>query len=329
MGTGIGLALVKELVDLYGGQISITSAQNEGTTFRLRLPYLASSFSADQIVTAEPSIHMPAYPLVDEGVHDLHEAPVTGEKSLILIVEDNPDLMQFIAENLSKEYDLLKAENGKKGLDKALAQVPDLIISDVMMPEMNGIELCNTLKTHDITSHIPIVLLTAKADRADKLEGLQHGADDYLTKPFDMRELKVRIHNLINQRQKLRDKFGATFKVGPSEVQLNSVDERFLNQVMEEIEKNMSNEFYTVEELAAAVNFSRSQLNRKIKALTGNTSNQLIRTFRLERAKEMLEQNAASVSEIAYAVGYANLSYFAKSFKEHFGVLPSEVKVRV
>ena len=207
----------------------------------------------------------------------------------------------------------------------AQIEIPDLVISDVMMPNMNGMELCQKLKTDVKTSHIPVILLTAKAEQSDRIEGLETGADDYVTKPFDGRELSIRVQNLITQRELLRQKFSAELKIAPSEVTLTSMDERFINQVLQVVEDHMANEFYTVEDLAAEVGFSRSQLNRKLKTLIGKSPNHLIRDFRLARAKELLEQKTASISEIAYQVGYSNLSYFSKSYKEAFGKLPSEV----
>ena len=328
-GTGIGLALVKELVELYNGQISVDSILGEETTFKLSLPYKRSDFKEDQLISIQ-EMTSPSTPLdvllgsIDENESNQH----VEEQPLILIAEDNQDLRNYIHESLKKDYNIITTKDGREALDMAVEKIPDLVISDVMMPKMDGFELCQALKTNDKTSHIPLILLTAKAGKTHKIEGLVYGADDYLTKPFDLRELKARIENLIQQRQTLREKYHSELRIKPSGVNLNSVDERFIKQVMEEIEKNIANEYYTVEDLATAVNFSRSQLNRKIKALTNKTSNHLIKDFRMARAKEMLEQNAASVSEIAYLVGYSNLSYFTKSFKKAFGILPSELKIR-
>jgi len=328
-GTGIGLALVKEIVDLHKGHISVTSTIGQGSEFKVSLPIKRSEFTPNQIdlsiSSIEEKLHSQYNQLHDEKEVQ-HNELVDSDHFLILLAEDNTDLRNYIGDSLKKDYNLIITKDGKEALRKAVSRIPDLIISDVMMPKMNGYELCEKIKTNEKTSHIPVILLTAKAGQEDRLEGLSIGADDYLTKPFDMRELKIRIKNLINQRIQLRGKFHGELKIQPTAIHLNSMDEKFISAVMEEIEKNMSNEFYTVEDLAHAVNFSRSQLNRKIKALTDKTSNQMIRDFRLTRAKEMLEQNAATVSQVAYEVGYSNLSYFAKSFKTLFGILPSEVK---
>ena len=206
-----------------------------------------------------------------------------------------------------------------------MEKIPDIIISDVMMPGKDGFELCATLKADHRTSHIPIILLTAKAGQQHKIEGLEQGADAYLTKPFDVRELKVRMAKLIEQRQRLKEQFAGELRLKPTEVSLASMDQRFLQSVIKQIEENIGNEYYTVEELAHSVGFSRSQLHRKLKALADKSPNQLIRDFRLARAKELLEQKSATVSEVAYQVGYSNLSYFSKSYKDAFGVSPSEV----
>ena len=326
-GTGIGLALVKELVELYRGQINVDSTEEKGTVFKVIIPYNKSNFRENEIF--QEALEKPINERdKSEFVLEKHTFSKIEEQDpnlpLLLIVEDNPDLRHYIAEQLEKEFKIITANDGKEGLEIAEAQLPDLIISDVMMPKMTGTELCETLKKDVKTCHIPIILLTAKAGQAAKLKGLKTGADDYLTKPFDGHELLIRSKNLLAQREILRNKFAGELKIRPTELFLSSVDERFITQVMEEVENNLENEYYSVEDLASSVGFSRSQLNRKLKSLTNKSPNQLIREFRLTRAKEMLEQKSASVSEVAYSVGYSNLSYFSKSYKEAFGELPSE-----
>ncbi|MEZ4858662.1 MAG: ATP-binding protein [Flavobacteriaceae bacterium] len=327
-GTGIGLALVKELVELYHGQISVDSVEGHGTTFKVVLPYRKSDFNSEEIITQSVDINTEntSLSVIFSEKETIEESSVeTLDAPLLLIVEDNPDLREYIAEQMQLHFKIMTAKDGKEGFESAQVEIPDLVISDVMMPIMNGIELCEKLKTDVKTSHIPVILLTAKAEQSDKMEGLQTGADDYVTKPFDGRELLIRAQNLIKQREHLRQKFSSELKIGPSEITLTSMDERFMKQVLKTVEDNMVNEFYTVEDLASEVGFSRSQLNRKLKSLLGKSPNHLIRDFRLARAKELLEQKTGSVSEIAYQVGYSNLSYFTKSYKEAFGKLPSEV----
>ncbi len=329
-GSGIGLSLVKELVDLHNGQISVDSIKDKGTTFKISLPYQKADFDPGTITSISKEITPSQNAFMQEElVKSDNTAKEPGRKipelPIALVVEDNPDLRQYITENIEQFYQVISAKNGKEGETIAFEKIPDIIISDVMMPKKSGFELCDELKKDSRTSHIPIILLTAKAGQEHKITGLEQGADEYLTKPFDVRELIVRMSNLINQRQRLREKFSGELKIGPSKIILPSIDERFLRDVMIKIEENIGNEFFTVEELASSIGFSRSQLHRKIKALTGKSSNQLIREFRLTRAKELLEQKSATVSEIAYEVGYSNLSYFTKSYKDAFGVLPSEV----
>ena len=330
-GTGIGLALVRELVAVQGGKISVESEVGVGTSLHLLLPYRREDFSETELLQSEeapPAAIARAIPAEEPQESPTPVSPPfeeADERPLLLIAEDNPDLRQFISQILQDSYRILTAHNGREGLEQAIERTPDLLISDVMMPEMDGFELCRTLKEDERTSHIPVVLLTAKAGQEHKVAGLETGADDYLTKPFDEKELRVRVRNLIEQRRQLREKFGGELVLRPSAVAVTSVDQRFLEKVKETIEANLGNEQFSVTELAEAVAFSRSQLHRKLKSLTDKSPNELIRNFRLTRAKELLEQGAGNVSEVALEVGYGNLSYFTKSFKEAFGQLPSEL----
>jgi len=194
------------------------------------------------------------------------------------------------------------------------------------MPEMDGIELCSQLKTDETTSHIPVILLTARANRESKLEGLSTGADDYLIKPFNAEELKVRVKNLIDQRKLLQQRFSKTVVLKPRDIAINSMDEVFLEKVMAIIEKNMDNADFSVEDFQKAIGMSRMQLHRKLKALTNHSTTEFIRIQRLKRAASLLEQNGGNVSEVCYQVGFNSLSYFTKMFKEQFGVTPSKYR---
>jgi len=329
-GTGIGLSLVKELVELHRGQISVDSAKGRGTVFKISLPLAREYFSEGEIIGEQTrNTPLPAPPLFFEPGFSETSPSENGNspagQPLLLVVEDNPDLRRYIAERMQAHYRVIVAENGLRGFEMALEYTPDLVFSDVMMPEMDGFQLCEKLKTDERTSHIPVILLTAKAGQQHKLEGLETGADAYLTKPFDEAELLLRARKLIEQRSQLREKFAAQPALKPTSVTLPSTDQRFLDKVAAAIEENIGNEFFSVEDLAAAVHFSRSQLHRKLKALTGKSPTDLIREFRLCRAKDLLEQKAGNVSEIALEVGYSSLSYFTRSFKAAFGVPPSEV----
>jgi DNA-binding response OmpR family regulator len=234
-------------------------------------------------------------------------------------------LRNLIVEIVQHEYQVIEAVNGKEGRDKALQEIPDLIVSDVMMPLMDGFTLAQKLKKDERTSHIPIILLTAKAGQSHKIEGLETGADDYLTKPFDHQELLARLRNLVNQRKLLRQKFAGEIILKPSEVSVKSAEENFLHKVMQAIETNMSEEDFGVEELAKEVTMSRSQLHRKLMALTGQSPSEVLRNTRLLRAKELLQKKAATPSEVAFRVGFNSHTYFSKCFKDEFGISPSEV----
>ncbi|MDN3659487.1 ATP-binding protein [Ferruginibacter paludis] len=327
-GTGIGLALVKELVDLYSGQISVSSEPGKGTRFKVSLPVGKNAFNENEMVYGEWKDNEIQ---VNKRYEESQEkSPVLkqingSDLPLVLIVEDNDDLRQFIYETIEKEFQVIEATNGKQGYEKAIAEIPDLVVSDVMMPVMDGFKMAAQLKKNEHTSHIPVILLTAKAGQQHRVEGLETGADDYLTKPFDAKELLVRIQNLVQQRKLLRKKFAGQVMLKPAEIAVNSTDEKFLTNVMQAIEKNMEEDNFGVEELAGAVNMSRSQLHRKLIALTNQAPGEVIRNTRLLRAKELLQKKYATPSEVAFKVGFSSHTYFSKCFKEEFGVSPSEI----
>jgi DNA-binding response OmpR family regulator len=254
------------------------------------------------------------------------QPPATSDEPIILIVEDHAEMRRFVRNELASAYRVLEAGDGETGWEKVLETIPDLVISDVMMPKMNGYELCRRLKTDERTSHIPVILLTAKADQPDKLAGLETGADDYLSKPFDRQELAARVKNLIALRRKLRERFARQLTLKPSEVAVESRDEAFLKKVMTVIEEHMGDEKFEVDMFCRSVNMSRAQLQRKLKALVNQSPMELVRSMRLERAADLLRQNAGSIAEIAYQVGFSNQAHFTRSFHEHFGLPPSEYK---
>lgn len=317
-GTGIGLALARELVGLHGGTITVSSEHGKGSSFNVTLPDHAD---VKRVSKQEPS---PTQPVADvNSLEPELEELESDARACVLIVEDNSDLRKYIATELGKTYRILSATHGLEGLEKA-QQIPDLIISDLMMPKMDGLELCRQIKTEEKTSHIPVILLTAKVDQQVKTEGLQTGADDYIAKPFHLTELLVRVQNLIESRKRLRRLFSAQISLRPSDIQGQSMDDRFIKKVLEAIESNISNSGFGVEPLANAVAMSSVQVYRKLKAITGKTPNEVIREVRLERAATMLQQRLGTVAEIAYQVGFNNLSYFSKCFKIKFGSSPSD-----
>jgi signal transduction histidine kinase/ligand-binding sensor domain-containing protein/DNA-binding response OmpR family regulator len=329
-GTGIGLALTKELVELHHGTISVESEVGKGTTFAISLPIGKEAYSAEEIAehVEESQAENEATPELEFAESDKRPATIPDEHSQhILVIEDNADVRAYISQYLVVQYKVSEAKDGTEGIYMARTQIPDLIISDVMMPRADGFEVCKTLKLDEKTSHIPIILLTAKAGMENKIEGLETGADDYLVKPFDSQELLARVKNLIELRRKLRERYGVQI-LKPGEVAVRSLDDQFLRKVTSAVEEHMSEEEFSVEQLAAEVAMSRSQLHRKLVALTGQTPTDLIRYLRLHRAKDLLMRNAGTVAEVAFQVGFSDPGYLTKCYKELFGVLPSEVRRR-
>lgn len=335
-GSGIGLALTKELTQLHGGSISLQSEIDKGTTFEVVLAVNKDFFKSDEILDAadgsetgdSPWLVSPLVPIKSNLGQPQKGSPFQGaeQQPVVLIVEDNRDVSQYIQDTLGEKYQIWTAFDGKKGLEKALEITPDLIISDVMMPEMDGHEFCRHIKQNEKTSHIPVIILTARAGQQDKLEGLEIGVDDYLIKPFDGRELQVRVSNLLQQRQKLQSHYRRVFSAFmPTEVKVESMDSVFLQKVRERIEANLDDEHFSVVELGTQVGMSRSQLHRKLSALTGFSPNEIIRIMRLEKAKQLLEQKAANVSEVAYLSGFSSPAYFIKCFREYYGKTPGEI----
>ncbi|MDN3686290.1 ATP-binding protein [Cyclobacterium jeungdonense] len=328
-GTGIGLALVKELTELQGGSITVESSPNSGTTFTVALTLEHVGEEAMAELEKLESAFNPVL-ITQETNHTNNKSPKqvaisNGTLSAVLIVEDNQDLRHFIAQSLREQYQVLEAENGLEGFRLATEIMPDLIISDVMMPVMDGVSLSEQVKNDERTSHIPFVLLTARADLESKISGLETGADAYLTKPFDMKELKVRIHHLIEGRKRLRERFSRSLTLQPSEIAVTSTDEKFLKKALAILEENLTNTDFDVGIFSREIGMSRTNLHRKLKALTNCSATEFIRIVRLKRAMYLLEQKAGNVSEVAYAVGFNSVSYFDRCFKKHFGKTPSEL----
>ena len=244
---------------------------------------------------------------------------------IILIVEDNIDLCNYIAKNLRDSYQILAAENGKKGLELANESIPDLVISDLMMPVMGGMEMCRLLKTGERTNHIPVIMLTAKADRGSKIEGLETGADDYIIKPFDAEELQVRVRNLIEQYRKLREKIRKEL-ISESSENLPLLKDQFLSKLMESMDKHISEPEFTMEHLGKELFMSRAQLYRKVASTTGMNPNELMQMFRMKHAARLLLSSEYNVAQVMYQVGMRNTSYFAQSFRKYYGINPSEYR---
>ena len=327
-GSGIGLAIVKELVHLHHGKISVDSEPGAGTIFLLELPLGKGHLEPREIVKRWSSNELSSVPDID--IVDKIQTSKTPESTIpedapqILLIEDNYDVRAYIRQYLDRDFHVMEAEDGIEGIKKARTHNPDIIISDVMMPKKNGYEVCHILKSDIRTSHIPIILLTAKAAQEEKLEGLETGADDYLVKPFESRELVIRIQNLIRLRQKLRERFASAISLKPSEVVTNSLDQIFLDKAMKTVEMNIQNDKFNIDMLAKELNMSKPNLNRKLRALLHQSTNQFIQSIRLQRAAQLLGENAGTVSEIAFQTGFSGTAYFVKCFKETYGTTPGQ-----
>jgi signal transduction histidine kinase/ligand-binding sensor domain-containing protein/DNA-binding response OmpR family regulator len=324
-GSGIGLALVKELTTLLGWEISVSSNEGEGTEFTLQIPLLSQEEIKTNISLSNSLGHQEN---LNEEVElkkvDDDYILENNSKPLIVFVEDQSEVRDYVLGLLKHDYNVLQAENGKIGLDVAINSLPDLIISDVMMPVMDGFELCKKLKTDWKTSHIPVILLTAKVAHQSKLEGLETGADDYLTKPFDFEELSVRIKNLIAQRKLLKEKFSKDINANVDSITTNLFDKEFIEKIYRIIESQLQNENFTSENLAKELFVSRSQLTRKLNAITGIGPGEFIRIYKLKRAAQMILENKLSITQVALEVGFSSPAQFTRAFQKHFNCLPSE-----
>ncbi len=336
-GTGLGLALTKELVECHHGNIHVKSkigdpakAGTSGSEFIIELPKGKDHLNADEIVETDISddksifIDDSAFGKKSEMVVDDLGKDLREENKLVLLVEDNKDVREYIKDTLHSNYRVVDAANGQQGLDKAKEIMPDIIISDIMMPEMDGIEFCRIIKTEFLTSHIPVILLTAKASHENKIEGLETGADDYLIKPFDSKELFVRIKNLIDQRTRLKEKFSKDIQPRPERVTTNPLDDEFLKKAFDIVEEHLDDVGFDTELLAKDLFVSRMQLHRKMHAITGQAPGEFIRAYRLKRAAEMLLEKKLSVTQVAFEIGYNSPSHFSKAFTKYFNCSPSE-----
>jgi DNA-binding response OmpR family regulator/nitrogen-specific signal transduction histidine kinase len=332
-GTGIGLSLTKELVELHKGKIKVESEEGKGTIFTISIPLGKEHLMPEEMCEEENEINYKkeTIDLSVEEIADRKEKHIDeinlSEKSelpLLLIVEDNSDVRNYIKNNLDKDNRILEAVDGEDGWNKSVNQIPDLIVSDVMMPKMDGFKLCNKIKTDERTSHIPVILLTARAALQDKIEGFETGADDYIMKPFEPDELKARVKNLIEQRKRIHEHFK---KHGLFEIEtkkITPVDQKILKKIFETINLRISNPSLNVETLVENLSLSRSVLHRKVVSLLGETPADLIRRIRLTKAAELIKQGFGNLSEISLEVGFSNPAHFSENFKKQFGVPPSQ-----
>ena len=318
-GTGIGLALSKELIRLMAGTISVESELGKGTRFTIKLPVTRNAPEKSDTAPSIPEVQEVSGTLMYQRTKD----GTTG-MPLLLIVEDNSDITNYLTSLLEHQYIIEIATNGAIGIEKAKDLIPDLIISDVMMPEKNGFDLCYELKNSNKTDHIPIILLTARADMESRMEGLEMKADAYLTKPFKSEELFLLIRNQIELRSKLRARFAQAPLVQKDH--LETKEYKFIQLLNSAIETNLQNATFGVEDLAGSVYMSRMQLHRKLKAITDRSASNYIRVYRLNKAKSILEHHDKNIGEVAYDVGFNDPNYFSKTFHKEFGVSPSEYR---
>lgn len=324
-GTGIGLSITKEFVKMQGGKISVDSEPDKGTTFTIQLPFILHEPQATNNAVAELSKYTHPIGVAEEAAFKGDLAMVEPAESLsVLLVEDNDDFRFYLKDNLRLQYKVIEAANGKEGWQKALTHHPQLIVSDINMPEMDGIEFSQKIKGDKRTSHIPIILLTAMTAEEDQLRGLKTGANDYISKPFNAELLNAKIRNLLVLNSSLKNTYSKQIKAIQPETEIQSEDEKFLQKVIRYLEENLSNPQLSVEDLSRHVGMSRSTLYLKVLELTGQKPVEYIREFKLEKAAMLLEKSGMNVNEVAYSVGFSTPNYFAKSFKLKFKLLPSE-----
>ncbi|MDV7185962.1 two-component regulator propeller domain-containing protein [Lutibacter sp. TH_r2] len=333
-GSGIGLAFIKKLVELHQGSIDVSSNPKDGTQFLVWLPIHKESYeNINGIYFSDPeesktfinqkNAESHAIEVIDDIV-DQNISKTRSKLPVVLIVDDNSDIRAFIKQGLIDKYDVYEAENGQRGCELAKKLLPNIILTDILMPVMDGIEFCNKLKSTQETSHIPVVMLTAKISQEWEIEGLRTGADAYIRKPFDMELLELKLENILKHREELRRRFNREITLQPHEVTVTSADEKFLQKAIDIVEKHMMNTEFSVELLVKEMALSRSNLYLKIKELTGLSSSEFIRNIRLKRAMQLLEKSDLSVKEIMYMTGFNTASYFSKCFKKQFGVIPSK-----
>lgn len=334
-GTGIGLSLTKELVELHKGEIKLHSVENEGTTFKVYLSLGKEHLNSTDIVDKPVDYKFKKQEGIEfetDKISNVDQDPIdefdeqTDSLPVILIVEDNPDINGYIKQVLESNYRILQAYNGLEGLELALQHIPDLIISDIMMPELDGYGMCKKIKSDVKTSHIPVMILTAKASNESTIEGFEIGANYYITKPFSPKLMKLRVRNILKSRDQFKESLltKGTLNIDPKNVKIASRDEGFLKKAIEIVEKNMSNSEFYVDDLGKELGLSRMQLYRKLKGLIGQSANEFVRSIRLKRAAQLIKQDQLTISEITYEVGFNDLQYFRDCFKKQFGMNPSE-----
>jgi len=332
-GTGIGLALVKELVELNHGTIEVSSVKYQGSTFTVRFPAYRreKDLPADwPVIPPEAEMHIVSeapsrqstdvYPIVDSKTKE-------GEYPVVLVVEDNNEMRPFIRSVLSEEFEVITAQNGEEGLQLAMEQVPDIVVSDVNMPKMDGFEMLKLIRNEEVISHVPVVFLTARDSEVDRLTGLKEGAESYLTKPFNSDELLLVVRNMLQHRDRLFEFFKTQVVIEEvSDTKPLSREQSFLLRIQGIIDRNLDDPLFSVEILSQELFMSRTQVHRKLKALTNTSTSIYVRNYKLEKARRMILNSEDNITEIAYKHGFSSPAYFSKCFNEFFGHSPSQLK---
>lgn len=336
MSTGIGLSLVKELLNLLHGTVRVDSKLGEGSSFFVRLPGGRDVFDSDANVEfiLTDGENSGTETVVPDNLTEEEE----DKETRILIIEDNEELRHFICGVLAREYVVFEAGNGRQGLEMTLSELPDIVISDIMMPEMDGIEYLKQVKGNSDICHIPIILLSAKSSLNDQIQGLEYGADEYITKPFSSAYLKARVDSLLKQRQILYDYYTSKMRgekdtalmeqLAPSTPQVTHFDDDFIRNILQSVEENIQNSEFRIDDLAEAMSMSRTVFYRKVKSLMGVSPVDFVKTMRIKRAVQLLEQDELTVSEVGYMSGFTTPQYFSRVFKEAMGCTPKEYKLK-
>lgn len=343
-GTGVGLAIVKAFAELHGGSVSVSSTEGEGSEFTVELPDKQADTHPNPSEGRESDVHTSkALPKeADDDVEDGSEQGILSllpsgglgwvsdvgghqvSRPLVLVVDDNADVRRYVATLLADGYDVNLAADGKEGLDIALKTVPDLVVCDVVMPVMDGLDMCRRVKAATATSHVPVILLTSNVQENQRVEGYDCGADAYITKPFSSKVLLSRVRNLLENRKRLKYHYGTPAET--HEPVAADADSRFIADFRRVVGEHMADSSLSVETISAALGLSRVQMYRKVKQLTGQSPVEIIRVTRLKKAEHLLKTTQMTVSEISYEVGFSSPSYFSKCFKEHFGTAPGELR---
>ena len=336
-GAGIGLSLTKSLVELHHGEIYVDKSHQNGARFVVLIPLDKKAYKSDKKLKASQSLELDATLLSENTINGVNgntknsdtTSWLPGSLPQIMIVEDNADMRAYLKNGLSQNFQVVEAVHGRDALEKIKTQMPSLIVCDVMMPEMDGITFSKQIKSSKAYNHIPIVFLTAKTSSDNELEGLKSGANDYITKPFSLTALNIKLSNILKSRERLREYFKKELTLEPETIEVPSMDEAFLKEAMQLIEDNMMNTEFNVDMMVKKIGISRSNLYIKFKELTGLSTGEFIRNIRLKRAAQLLSSGELSIKEVMYSTGFNTASYFSKCFKKQFGMLPSDYRANV